>query len=380
MKPLKPSIIICISIFWILSAPARAGSGKQAPVVELEETLRIKDTGIDFYFRYPRPPVIDQVGALYVLDKKQLLKFDTAGKFIGNYYADGLGPGESNNPRNVFIQGDHFVLYNAHPHKFLWFDRKDGTLKDEIRLSNELRNSNFVTQYGKKYYFFQESMPRHTNNKAVFVDIKVKLLSYGLEDKVFKEEGLFFLKKYFISKSKTRSSVKNVNFEQVCPVDDHTILVANNGNYEVQCFDLKEKKIIPFIKKAYKKVLVADEWKEFFYPFRFEQDGLKGIEYKTWTKPDLDDIQKIFRFGSKVWVVTSTFDDKTRLVNTDVFDLKGKYINTFLLNVPEKILIYRLNLARMRLHNHRLFIFEKNEDGDYELARYNPKNVPSWAK
>lgn len=348
-------------------------------MVDLKELLRIRDNGIDFYFKYPKAPVIDTKGALYVLDHKQLMKFDKRGKFVGNYYKEGLGPGEINNADKVFFQEGCVVLYNKLPSKLLWFSQRDGTLKKETRLSDKLGYSDFLTYYNNKYFFFMEVFP-HTKDKAVFVDIKVKLLSYNIESETFTDENLFYLKKHFISKSRTRSWIKNVNFVQVCQLDDHTTLIANTGDYDVQRLDLKKMKIAPFIRREYKKVLVKETWKEHFHTSRFPYSGIKGEEHKTWTKQSLDDVQKMYRFGSKIWIVTSTFDEKTRLVNTDVFDLKGKYINTFLLKLPGKMLIYRINLARMRVHNDHLYIFERNDDGDFELVRYKLINVPRWAR
>lgn len=307
------------------------------------------------------------------------MKFDKTGKFIGNYYKEGLGPGEINDANKVFIQENHLVLYNRLPSKLLWFSQTDGTLKKEARLSDELGFSDFLTYYNKKYFVFRESFP-NTKGKAVIIDIKVKLLSYNIESETFTDENLFYLKKYFVSKFENSSGIKNVNFVQVCHVNDHTFLIANTGNYEVQRLDLKGKKITLFIKREYKKVLVKEAWKEHFQPFRFLNVGVKGKERKTWSKQSLDDIQKMYRFGSKIWIVTSTFDEKTRLVNTDVFDLNGKYIDTFLLKLPEKMLIYRINLARITLYNDHLFIFERNEDGDFELVEYKLINVPGWAQ
>jgi len=354
-------------------------SEKNIHIVELKELLRIEDSGMDFYFKYPDAPLIDNRGAMYVLDDKQLLKFDKSGKFIENYLKEGLGPGEANSSREVIIQGDYFILYNLHPSKFLWFDQTDGTLKKEIRLSDKLGYSNFLSYYNNKYFFIREAFPR-TRNKAVFVDIKVKLLSYNLDSKTFADENLFYLKKYFLSISDNHSSVKNVNFVQICKINEHTILIANTGNYEVQRLDLNKMKLSPFIKREYKKVLVKKEWEKHFHTFRFSHTGIKGKEFKTWIKQNLDDIQKIYTFGSKIWIVTSTFDETTRLVNTDVFDFNGKYIDTFLLKLPEKMLLCRINISQMRLHKNHLFIIEQNDDGDFELAKYRLINIPGWAK
>ena len=60
-------------------------AGEKTPIVDLKELLRVEDNGIDFYFKYPRAPVIDKRGEMYILDDKQLLKFDKSGKFVENY-------------------------------------------------------------------------------------------------------------------------------------------------------------------------------------------------------------------------------------------------------------------------------------------------------
>ena len=139
-------------------------------------------------------------------------------------------------------------------------------------------------------------------------------------------------------------------------------------------------KLSLFIKKEYKKVFVKKEWKEHFRTSHFPSTGIKGEERKVWAKKSLDDIQKIFGFESKIWIVTSTFNKKTRLVNIDVYDLNGKYINNFLVKLPVNILIYRINSNEMTLYKTNLYIFEKNSDGDFELVKYKLINVPAWAK
>lgn len=127
MIQLIRSVFFGLNIFIFIFALPCKGSDKEAYVVDLKELLRVRDNGIDFYFKYPKAPVIDTKGSLYVLDHKQLIKFDKTGKFVGNYYKEGLGPGEINKANKVFFQEGCVVLYNRLPSKLLWFSQRDGT-------------------------------------------------------------------------------------------------------------------------------------------------------------------------------------------------------------------------------------------------------------
>ncbi len=165
-KIVNSSVLICF-IFIPFFSLISAGNKK---IVEIKKVLSILDNGIDFYFKYPAAPVLDKYGSIYIADDKQLLKFDKSGNFKGNYYRQGLGPGELTNLMNVFIRQNYWVAFNWSPCKVLWFSQKDTKLLKETKISPRIGWANFLTFYKNKFFFFNESFPR-TKNNAVFVNL-----------------------------------------------------------------------------------------------------------------------------------------------------------------------------------------------------------------
>jgi hypothetical protein len=368
------SVLFFIVSGLLLSSDSR-GENQQPPVVTLVEKLRIDDQEGNFYFKYPQAPVIDSRGFIFVMDRDQVLMFSPSGSLIRNFFKEGLGPGEMTDACGVVAQEDLIVICNRNPHKLLWFDRS-GTLQKEQPISARLGYADLLTYYRQRFYFLREQF-RKTKGKAVFLDIKVRLLSSGPNDREPRFENIWFPKKYFV---RDTNWIKNVHFVQIGTAGDDTVYIAHNGNYDIKRLSLENMRLSPFIQKDYQKVKIKEEWKKILKPFRFPHQGIKGKEYRTFEYEVLDDVQRIFVNGDKIWIITSTFDDHSRLVGVDVYDPAGKPRGRLRLQMSAGIYLFKMSYTPMTFHSTGLYVFETNEEGDLELARYLLNNVPPWAK
>lgn len=376
MKTNKTTFIL---IIWVCSQLVIFNNILEAkqplPIVDLKEILRIEDTGEEFFFKRPSAPIVDNKGFIFVDDVGQLLLFSPKGEFIKNFFKKGQGPGELTSVNAVLPSDDTVMVFNRNPWKVVWFSRT-GQLQRENRLSDKLGFSSYLTQYNGRYYFLKEKF-MNTKNKAVYLDIDVEILSIGLKDKEPRDEKITFPKKYFVMNT---NWIMNVYFVQTTHTGKHTVLIANNGNYDIKRLDLKEMHLHPFLKREHKKVKIKEEWKKILKPTKFPHYTASGKEYKVFERKALDDILRIWKNGDKTWILTSDLDEKTRLVRTDVYTGAGEYKGAFNLRMPDGIYLFKLSYTSMAKVGERLYVFEESEEGEIDLGGYDLLNIPAWAK
>ncbi len=106
----------------IIENPAKPLNSAAGRILKLEKMFTISDTGGGYYFESPRLPRIAPDRSIFVLDREQLLRFDSSGKFLLNYFKKGQGPGELEQVSNYFLTEDHIVIHNTRPHKIVYLN------------------------------------------------------------------------------------------------------------------------------------------------------------------------------------------------------------------------------------------------------------------
>lgn len=171
-----------------------------------------------------------------------------------------------------------------------------------------------------------------------------------------------------------------MHYVQIGKLDSHRALIANNGDYDIKLLDLKEMRLTPFLKKKYKKVKIKETWNRILKPVSFPHEDVSGKKYKKFVRESLDDVQRIGINGNKIWILTSTFNEATRLVKVDVYDFKGNPKGTFDLQMPGGFYLFKMSYTSMTFHSEKLYIVETSEEGDKELVCYKLLGVPAWAR
>jgi hypothetical protein len=96
----------------IIENPERPLAKNAGRVLKLQEIWRITDEGGQFYFKYPGEMSLSSDGHLFLADENELLKFLPEGKFIGNLFKKGQGPGEIQSDFAYFIHDNEIPIYD----------------------------------------------------------------------------------------------------------------------------------------------------------------------------------------------------------------------------------------------------------------------------
>jgi hypothetical protein len=350
-------------------------SAEKIAAVVLKESLRIAEQPSEFFFVFPDPPQIDELGFIWVADQDQLLLFSPEGKFIRNFFKKGQGPGELTDMSGFIPERDRVLLFNRYPHKMIAFAR-DGHILQETSISQILGRANLLGNWRGRFYFLREYF-QSTGGKAVFVDIPVRLLSAALGEAEARVDGPWFPKRHFVRDS---SWIKNVNFVQIAKADEARFLIAYDGDYDIHRLDLDRMEISPFIRREYRKVKIRPEWKTSWDQFRAPSQTLSGSEIKVFEHEVLDDVLKIWILRGKIWVLTSTFDEANRLAHVDLYNLKGTFLGSLMLPLPQGLEWMRLSYAPMTLHESGLYVLAPAQTEALELVRYSLSGLPDWAR
>jgi len=83
----------------------------------------------------------------------------------------------------------------------------------------------------------------------------------------------------------------------------------------------------------------------------------------------LTDIQNLFVYRDNLWVMTST-KDKEKGTLIDVYNFEGKYIDSYYMKFPERIVRDRYTLEPVVVRGDFLYALEKDEDVTYEISKY----------
>ena len=352
-----------------------ADSAEKITALVLKESLRIAEQPSEFFFVFPDPPQIDELGFIWVADQDQLLLFSPEGKFIRNFFKKGQGPGELTDMSGFIPERDRVLVFNRYPHKMISFAR-DGEVVQEEPISQMLGHANLLGSWRGRFYFLREYF-QSTGGKAIFLDIPVRLLSVALGEAVARVDGPWFPKRHFVSDT---NWIKNVYYVQIVKADEARFLIAYNGNYDINRLGLDRMEISPFIKREYRKVKIRPEWKTSWDQFRAPSQTVSGSEVKVFEHEVLDDVLKIWILRGKIWVLTSTFDEANRRVQVDLYDLKGIFLGSLMLPLPRGLEWMRLSYAPMTLHYSGLYVLATTQTEALELVRYSLSGLPEWAR
>ena len=81
------------------------------------------------------------------------------------------------------------------------------------------------------------------------------------------------------------------------------------------------------------------------------------------------DIQNLFIYRDNLWVVTST-KDKERRTLIDEYSFEGKYIDSYYIKFPDRIVRNRYTLEPVVIRGNFLYALERNKDESYEICKY----------
>ena len=338
---------------------------KAGRIVRLEEVMRIEDDGKNFILRNPHDFSFFPDGSFIFFDFPYIYKLDKDGKVVFKALKTGQGPGECEYPDSYFIDGNRLVVHAWVPPKVLEYDLngkfiKEKKLKDPVPLFflgfvngriygvvDMIRFSNYIYREGtfKTPYELREISPDFKNMRKI----------YDIEMEHYIKPGHWS---------------KLAMFEMI-PYD-HFLFYVHSARYEIVKFDLATERVERIFSRPYAPVKISEEGEE-------EPDPYEHVsrELQPPSEDYLFDLQRLQVFQDTLWVKTSTEKDDGQKWQIDVFDLDGKYIDSFWLEFPKKGLSH---LSCFAISNDGfIYVTEENQDTGlinlvkYKLAENEPK-------
>lgn len=356
-KSLKKSTIILFLCLLIIGSvqsqdfnldQTKPLSDNPGRLIKLSETMRISDSQGGFFFRYPQIMNIDINGDIFLMDFNQLLRFNQKGKMLHNYHREGQGPGELIQMKNYILYEDFIILCGNRPNKIIWFE-KNGTLKKEFRIYKNFFSLKLISYRNNKYYFINSFIPNIKTNKAL-VDAPKSIIEISGDGNDVRYLTSFPVKTFVVKYDGGRSSQGICIFISSVHEDRYLVL-CHTPEYLIKIYDFEKNQILKTFSRKYERV------KEDKPDDSSIVVGMKKIE--EFKKKYAQDIKDIFAVKDKIWIVTSTENNKGTLI--DIFDYLGNYLDNFYLKLKGKILA---------IHDNHIFCRERDENENAIIVKY----------
>lgn len=339
-----PSVIYTQEIIENPEKPANPNAGR---ILNIQEVLRITDEGGEFYFVGPRYIKVAPDGTIFLYDREQLLRFDENGKFIHNFFIKGQGPGELNYVRNYAFQDGKLIVFNANPYKMVWFDF-NGELLNDVKIHDISGYLHFQFLKDNTFYFFASDMAR-SDGKTTIMNAPQILIALDQLGKKEKEITSFNTKVF-----RTGGAWADMSSLISVPYKKRYLFLSHTQEYLVKLYDIETQMTLRIFTRKYKRVKPPKDHKfGVFYGRDGKRIGPPIPEF-------FNDISELFMFKDLLWVRTSTKDERKGYL-IDVFNLDGKFIDSFYL---------KINGSLVATHEDFIFIREKDEDELLNIVKY----------
>lgn len=313
-KRLLLTIISIFTLSWLVSAqqiienPDKPASKSAGRIVKLNEVLRIKDEGKEFFLKLPWGIDVADDGSIFVKDMDKLYKFNPNGKFEKNVIRRGQGPGEITREIESFTaMDDTLILSCASMNKLVTVDLQGNFIKELIP---KKKISDLVAYYKNKYYFV-DFITKNFGKKEGFVDLDKNLYVSNEAGNVTSTPYSFPIKWYLYPRQDGRgyafSRVAELQTSRVC---QKYVYISHTQEYNIKQLDLEELRVRKCFRRVYPRV-------------KFKSDKTRPFNY-------YNDVYRILISKDKVWILTSTFD-KSKGIMVDVFNEEGNYLDNFFL-------------------------------------------------
>jgi hypothetical protein len=351
MRSIRLFLILFIGIVIFLCPqtaivnPEKPLNPKAGRVLQLKEELRITDEGGEFFMRFPRIVKVALDGSFFILDSNNLFHLNPKGRYLGNFFKKGQGPGELNYVSNFDFSEDNLIIHSSYPEKLVWFDFRGKFIK-EISLAKIPNRLDFSFYADGTYWLFKFATPAPTN-KAETVDVPQILMAVSEDGKDIREFMSFPNSSFIMGGAMVMQELLNV------PCQERYLFISHTRKYEIAAFDCQSGKLLGTFSRKYNPVKRPKNYGEAAIVVGDKRYEAPGSEY-------LRDLSGLFVFKDNLWAVTSTKHEK-RGVLVDVYNLEGKYIDAFYLNLKGSL---------VNTHGDSILVREKRPDELIQIVKY----------
>ena len=318
----------------------------QEPLFTLKEELSIggADDREEYLFVEMSRIAIDDDDNIYILDRRgaHVKVFDSSGTYIRTIGRKGQGPGEFQNPIEMFITHDNEMVVEDFANRRLSFYALDGEHLKDQSFGDKLLGKIAVDPEGSFYAM--------TTEYYVPTENGIRIGQYLI--KKF-DDHLNFL--YTLDSSNVPEQMDHFMYYFMLLFDinkDGNIIVGNGRDYILDIFDAGGG-LIRKIEKEYNPVEVTQEAVE-------EQKENMLFQLKT-KIPTHHSAYRSFRWSEDNRIYVWTWDkpaDGSKYVY-DVFDSEGRYISKMSLSIKPWI-----------LRNEKLYTLDEDDNGFHVAKRY----------
>jgi len=328
----------------VIENPAKPLAKDAGRILQLTEVWRITDESAAFFFKYPRNLQIADDGTIFMTDAEQFLKFSADGKFLGNLYRKGQGPGEIGREFYYHLRGRDLFIQDMNSDRF-WRADLDGNFQEQINLAKKDYRG-FLGMVPDGLLFFKTVWPPPNERTGKLMEILKTVALVGPDGSERREIATFRPKNYL---GPNTGMSWDPEILELSP--DRTLLYAvHSRDYVVEVIDLASGALLQRTKRTYPKVAhIEADWEAGFR----NRTGAPKKEFEP-------DVHELFPIENGLWVATST-DDKAKGRLIDVFDKDGRFIDSFYLGAGRSL---------MAVGDGFLFCQEKNEDETITIVKY----------
>jgi hypothetical protein len=369
----RTSWIIAAALFFLLAAtgdgqiienPAKPKAANAGRVITPQEVLVISDAGTsDYYFKWPHALAAGPDGSLLLLDVEQVLRFSQNGRFLGNLFKKGQGPGEIGNASACLAVGPRLVIHSPRPNKLVYFD-SSGKFEKELPVRRDeqdfLRALFFQSP---AVYMKSTEFPRTSGNPDI-VDRSETIIAVDAATAEARTLATFVTKAFVVTGGGGAGMIDIVNLI-VAPFQDRLIAVVHTEDYLIKIFEPSANKVVRGFRRAYPRVKGEPLTEA-------EKKGGIIINDKHYTRPERkfeNDVKNLLTRAGEIWAVTSTKDEVKGLL-IDVFDGEGVYRDCFWLKLPEPALGSVQSPGQCALDGQFLWVVERAEDETFSIKKY----------
>jgi hypothetical protein len=299
----------------IIENPARPLSKIAGRIVTLKEELRIEDTGTGFFFKSPTRIRVSPRGDIFIRDgPEQALQFDPEGHFVRNLFKKGQGPGELSTLSDIWASPDRLYLLGSPP-KILVYDY-EGNLVQELPLRGSLLGSRFILAGPTSILLYGFGRPDPSNGPG-FIDTPWDINEIVPDSASLKTIGSFPIRTFVEVQERGAISGTAWNRLQVVALSDNSLFLNSSLEYLVENLVKDKQAVVLRFRRPYTRVK------------RISGGGVSRSAGSGPPPPEFwPDIYALHIVDGHLWVQTFTVTEEKGIL-FDVFDSKGRYIDSF---------------------------------------------------
>lgn len=348
----------------IIENPAKPLAKDAGRVVTPTEVLAISDEGAsDYYFKWPHALAAGPDGGLLLTDIDQVLWFGGDGRFLGNLFKKGQGPGEMPWTGTPVAAGKAVVVYSVSPGKLVYFDTA-GRYEKEIAARVEGRSGLSLIGYLPGRFLFEGHEFPRVSGDPDFVDNPRTIYAVSEAGGPAAPLATFVTRAWVVTAGGGGGMFDVTNLIAI-PFEDKFLALIHTEDYLIKLFDPAANNVVREFRRPYSRVKGEPLTEA-------EKKGGIIINDKHYTRPERkfeNDVKNLLVRKSDIWAVTST-KDKSKGILIDVFDSEGVYRDCFWLRLSETAIRSLQSPGQCALDGETLWVAEGVLGETFSIKKY----------